>query len=150
MSASLARAVTALRFNALPSISPNGGGWHGTCCYPTMSNTTIGYEIGAEAIIAEARRQEAERARAAIHAAGPQTCGRFSYDPETGAVTGPAGYMRSEHYARRMAAITGGRDAVAGFGYAQHGDLINAVLVSLQTDYAAWEGMREFDRRLSA
>lgn len=115
-----------------------------------MSTTPIGYEISAEAIIAEARRQETERARASVIAAGPQTCGRFSYDPSTGAITGPAEYMESEHYARRMAAITGGRDAVTSFGYAQHGDVVKAVLVSLQTDYAAWAGMREFDRRLSA
>jgi hypothetical protein len=113
-----------------------------------MNATPTGYSISAEAIIAEAQRQEAERARTAIVAAGPQTCGRFSYDPATGAVTGPADYMASEHYARRMAAITEGRDAVTGFGYAQHGDLIKAVLVSLQTDYAAWKGMRDFGRRL--
>ncbi|HPA19661.1 MAG TPA: hypothetical protein PLU30_18075 [Verrucomicrobiae bacterium] len=113
-----------------------------------MSTTPIGYEISAEAIIAEARRQEAERARAAIIAAGPQTCGRFSYDPATGAITGPAEYMQSESCARRMAAITEGRDAVAGFGYSQHGDVIKAVLVSLQTDYAAWKGMRDFERGL--
>ncbi|HPA19508.1 MAG TPA: hypothetical protein PLU30_17305 [Verrucomicrobiae bacterium] len=113
-----------------------------------MSNAPIGYEIGAEAIIAEARRQEAERAKSAIHATGPQTCGRFSYDPATGAVTGPAEYMQGESYARRMATITGGRDEVANFGYSQHGNLIQAVLVSLQTDYAAWKGMRDFERRL--
>lgn len=109
-----------------------------------MSDTPIGYEISAGAIIAEARRQEAERARAAIDAAGPQACGRFSYDPTTGAITGPAEYMSSEHYARRMAAITEGRDAVVGLGYSQHGDVVKAVLVSLQTDYAAWAGMRDF------
>lgn len=113
-----------------------------------MSNTPIGYEISAGAIIAEARRQEAERARAAITAAGPQICGRFSYDPATGAITGPAEYMESEHYARRMAAITEGRDAVTSFGYSQHGDVIKAVLVSLQTDFAAWAGMRDFEGRL--
>ena len=113
-----------------------------------MSNTPIGYEISAEAIIAEAKRQEGERTKAAMVAAGPQTCGRFSYDPATGAITGPAEYMNSEHYARRMAAITEGRDAVAGFGYSQHGNLIQAVLVSLQTDYAAWKGMRDFERGL--
>ncbi len=113
-----------------------------------MSSTPTGYEISAEAIIAEARRQEEERARAAIDAAGPQNCGRFSYDPATGAITGPAEYMASESYARRMAAITGGQDAVTSFGYSQHGDAIKAVLVSLQTDYAAWAGMRDFEGRL--
>jgi len=100
--------------------------------------------------IAEARRQEAERANAAIDAAGPQTCGRFSFDPGTGMITGPAEYMNSEDYTRRMAEITGGRDMLTNFGYSQHGDVIKAALVSLQTDYAAWAGMREFDRRLSA
>ncbi|HPA16137.1 MAG TPA: hypothetical protein PLU30_00220 [Verrucomicrobiae bacterium] len=113
-----------------------------------MSNTPIGYEISAETIIAEARRQEAERARASVIAAGIQTCGRFSYDPATGAVTGTAEYMGSESYARRMAAITEGRDTVTSFGYCQHGDVIKAVLVSLQTDYAAWKCMRDFERRL--
>ena len=43
-----------------------------------------------------------------------------------------------------------GRDMLTNFGYSQHGDVIKAALVSLQTDYAAWAGMREFDRRLSA
>lgn len=113
-----------------------------------MSNAPIGYEISAEAIIAEARHQEEERARAAILAAGPQTCGRFSYDPATGAITGPAEYMESEDYARRMAAITQGRDMLTSYGYSQHGNLIQAVLVSLQTDYAAWKGMRDFEGRL--
>lgn len=113
-----------------------------------MSNTPIGYEISAGAIIAEARRQEAGRARAAIDAAGPQTCGRFSYDPATGAISGPAEYMQSESYARRMAAITEARDTVTSFGYSKHGDVIKAVLVSLQTDYAAWKGMRDFEGRL--
>ena len=110
-----------------------------------MSNTPIGYEISAEAIIAEARRQEAERARTAIDAAGPQTCGRFSFDPATGAITGPAEYMNSEDYTHRMARITEGRDMLTIFGYSQHGDVVKAVLVSLQTDYAAWAGIQEIE-----
>lgn len=74
----------------------------------------------------------------------------YVIDPGTGMITGPSEYMNSEDYTRRMAEITGGRDMLTNFGYSQHGDVIKAALVSLQTDYAAWAGMREFDRRLSA
>jgi hypothetical protein len=43
-----------------------------------------------------------------------------------------------------MKVINAGQDVVTNMGMAQHGDTVLAVLVSLQTDYAAWAGMRNF------
>ena len=34
---------------------------------------------------------------------------------------------------------------LTNFGYSQHGDVIKAALVSLQTDYAAWAGIQEIE-----
>ena len=106
------------------------------------TTTTIGYEISSDAIIraaAEQRAKEQTQARAAA-----KTAGRFSYDPTTGTVSGPDAYM-SERYAARMAQINAGRDTVANMGFARGGDTVLAVLVSLQTDYAAWAGMQSFN-----
>lgn len=113
-----------------------------------MTPNSIAYEIPAEAIIAEANRQEAERAAAevqAIRQATARTVGRFTYDPATGMVQGPADYMHGDSYRRRMAAIQAGTDTVAGFSYSQNRDVVSAILVSLQTDYAAWLGFQEIE-----
>jgi len=104
--------------------------------------TTIGYEISSDEIIRAARKQR-EREQT-ISLASPKTAGRFSYDPTTGTVSGPAAYM-AERYAARMEQINAGRDTVANMGFVRGGDTVLAVLVSLQTDYAAWAGMREFN-----
>jgi hypothetical protein len=81
----------------------------------------------------------------------PRTVGRFTYDPATGAITGPAQYLAEQGRAR-IAAIAAGTDP--GFGaIASHmperGDVVGALLVTLQTDYAGWAGMREFAGRLA-
>jgi hypothetical protein len=107
-----------------------------------MSETVIGYEISSDEIIRAAAEQR-EREQTANRAQA-KTAGRFSYDPTTGTVSGPAAYM-AERYAARMEQINAGRDMVANMGFAQGGDTVLAVLVSLQTDYAAWAGMREFN-----
>lgn len=97
----------------------------------------IGYEEIARAG-AKTERQEAEAAKAQS-----KTVGRFSFDAASGKVSGPADYMR-ERYQERMQAINAGRDSVANMGLAMHRNIVQAVLVSLQTDYAAWAGMRQF------
>ena len=97
----------------------------------------IGYEE-IERAGAETERQEAEAAKAQS-----KTVGRFTFDAGSGNVCGPADYMR-ERYQERIQAINAGRDTVANMGLAMHGNIVQAVLVSLQTDYAAWAGMREF------
>ena len=108
------------------------------------SNTVIGYEISSDEIIKAAAAQR-EQEQTVIRKTG-KTVGRFSFDPETQTVNGPAEYM-NERYAARMARINAGDDMVASMGFAQHGDSILAVLVSLQTDFAAWLGMRQFSIR---
>ena len=113
--------------------------------------TIIGYEISCDDIMREAKRQEEERetlsqqeeAREAKRQT-VKTVGRFSFDPSTGTISGPSAYM-AERYTQRMAAINSGKDTVANMGFSQHGDTVLAVLVSLQTDFAAWCGMREFE-----
>jgi len=74
--------------------------------------------------------------------------GSFSYDHQTGQIAGPADYMGSR-FQDRMSDIYAGRDAVFNYGSAnpvQGGpDAVTLVLVSLQTDYAAFLGMRQFN-----
>jgi hypothetical protein len=69
--------------------------------------------------------------------------GRFVYDPETDTIEGPAAYMREQGNAR-LKAIAAGHDVVVSTGYARHGDMALAILVSLQTDYAGWVGAKSF------
>jgi hypothetical protein len=107
-----------------------------------MSGTVIGYEISSDEIIRAASEQRAQEQAAKL--ATSKTAGRFSYDPTTGTVSGPAAYM-AERYAPRMAQINAGRDTVANMGFSRTSDTVLAVLVSLQTDYAAWAGMRQFN-----
>lgn len=101
----------------------------------------VGYEISAAEI--ERASAETERQEAAAARAQSMTAGRFSFDAASGQVSGPAEYMR-ERYDERIQAINAGRDTVANMGLAVHGNIVQATLVSLQTDYAAWAGMRQF------
>lgn len=110
-----------------------------------MTGTITGYELSYEDIVRESKRQDSEREAASRQTT--KTAGRFSFDPATGKISGPAAYM-NERYAARIARINSGRDTVANMGFAQHGDTVLAVLVSLQTDFAAWAGMREFETLL--
>jgi hypothetical protein len=115
-----------------------------------------GYEISCDEILrvaAEQREREqgmfedmgmGSTARAAaVEVKALKSAGRFSFDPATGNVTGPSEYM-AERYDARMEQINAGRDSVANMAISMHGDVVLAVLVSLQTDYAAWAGMRSF------
>jgi cell division septum initiation protein DivIVA len=104
-----------------------------------MIATVTGYTISSDEIIKAARAQREQEASRAQD----RTVGRFTYS--AGTVSGPAAYM-AERYEARMAEINAGRDTVTNMGLAQHGDTVLAVLVSLQTDFAAWAGMRSFAR----
>jgi len=77
-----------------------------------------------------------------------KTVGKFTID-ETGTVTGPAAYMR-ERGSARLRRIERGDDIVIRFGLEQPGaDIETLILVSLQTDYAAYRGEVEmFGRAL--
>lgn len=100
-----------------------------------------GYTIDSAEIVRAAQAQREAEAAAIMN--GDKVAGRFTWHAATGTVSGPAEYMR-ERYDARVAEITAGRDIVTQMGIAQHGDTVLAVLVSLQTDYAAWAGMRGF------
>jgi hypothetical protein len=76
---------------------------------------------------------------------GTKTVGRFSYDYASGTVSGPADYMRRYGNAR-LRNIEQGQDAVVSMGYrvaqerGESPDIVTLILVSLQTDFAAYLG----------
>lgn len=65
--------------------------------------------------------------------------GRFEIEGDV--LRGPADYMRESGDAR-LAKIHAGTDLVFNAGLAQGSDVETALLVSLQTDFAAWHGMK--------
>ena len=77
-----------------------------------------------------------------------KTVGRFTYDSESGEVTGPALYFKEQGDAR-LSRILEGKDEL--FNQTAHlsPDIPTAVLVWLQTDYAGWLGRQEIERLLS-
>ena len=110
----------------------------------------VGYTLSVEEIVAEAERQEIERQAAATRAvisAGKTDVkvGRFTANIATGVISGPAAYMNSQAYATKIARIMAGEDTVTNMGVCRGGDMYTAMLVSLQTDFAAWLGMRQFN-----
>lgn len=71
--------------------------------------------------------------------------GVFKYDPETKEVSGPAEYMREQGF-ERMRKIERGEDVVFNYGAGGASPSPEvALLVSLQTDYAGWKGLRHFN-----
>ncbi len=88
------------------------------------------------------------------------TVGEFTFDSGTGELTGPAEFMRSGEYRQWAARFKAGDDPVfrVGMGYPpapgalfapdgpQSPDAETAMLVSVQTAYAAWHGARVFNK----
>lgn len=71
--------------------------------------------------------------------ANPLTVGRFTFDGEQ--IAGPEAYMRDSGFAYVDRFNRGELNHTIRFGYEQNGgDIILALLVGLQTDYAAWRG----------
>jgi hypothetical protein len=71
-----------------------------------------------------------------------KTVGKFTYDEESGTISGPGDYMR-EAFPARFASIEAGTDVVAQKGFELNGgDAVLAILVSLQTDYAGFAGYK--------
>lgn len=81
---------------------------------------------------------------------GVVRCGAFTMDAH-GVVEGPAAYMR-ERGSERLRRIEAGEDYLVNFGLRSglSPNAETAVLVSLQTDYAAWLGEREMLARQEA
>lgn len=69
--------------------------------------------------------------------------GHFSFDETDGTVSGPESYMK-DWGNTRLRSIEAGNDVVVSMGYQQNPnvDIITLILVSLQTDYAAWKGLQ--------
>ena len=73
-----------------------------------------------------------------------KTVGAFKY--EDGAVFGPADYMR-EQGNDYLDKIEAGNCAVFNYGaMTGKGDTVTLVLVALQTNYAGWKGMQQFQK----
>lgn len=71
---------------------------------------------------------------------GRITVGAFYY--EAGSIFGPAEYMREQGNAK-LDGILAGTDAAFNVSAHQSPNVETAVLVSMQTDYAGWLGMRQ-------
>lgn len=70
---------------------------------------------------------------------------------ESGTITGPAAFMESEQYARKVAEIQSGRCPVFNYGAAGASPSAEvAFLVSVQTEYAAWKGAQLFRAQTGA
>ena len=84
-------------------------------------------------------------------ATGTVRVGEFEFDPGTGTLTGPAEFMRSADYADWLARFKAGNDVVFSTGAAGASPSPEvAMLVSVQTRYAAWHGMEAFNRARGA
>lgn len=68
-----------------------------------------------------------------------KTVGRFTF--EAGAVSGPAEYMAERGNALLEACLTG-KNVVFNYGLTASPDPETALMVALQTDYAAYAGMK--------
>jgi hypothetical protein len=70
---------------------------------------------------------------------------RIFADEETDSIDieGPAAYIKTVDFAQRCAAIERGDDMLFNIGVARGSDSFTAILVSIQTHYAAWSGKRQ-------
>ena len=78
---------------------------------------------------------------------GTIAVGRFTYDPATNQVSGPASFMQ-ELGSKKLDSILSGQDA--GFNAMvacapRNSDPATLVLVALQTAYAGWLGTKEIE-----
>jgi hypothetical protein len=74
-----------------------------------------------------------------------KTVGQFTYDETDGTISGPATYMREEGNAL-IARISAGQetDMLARFMDSGTPDALTAILLLIQTKYAAWIGYRSY------
>lgn len=80
----------------------------------------------------------------------PTTVGRFTFDPTDSSISGPADYIRSDQYARLIKRIESGTDVPFRMACEHSPDFETALLVTVQTDYAGWAGMEQFNRMREA
>ena len=69
------------------------------------------------------------------------TVGEFQYDPAKNSIIGPKHYLDEQGEAL-LQRITTGDDLIFNITATQSPDVMTAILVRLQTDYAGWLGMK--------
>lgn len=75
------------------------------------------------------------------------TVGKFTYDPDAETIEGPAAYMEDQG-SDKLKKILDGKDMVFNMCSHHSPNIQTAILVSLQTDYAGWRGIRELIERV--
>lgn len=80
-------------------------------------------------------------------AANITTVGQFTFDSATSEVSGPADYIRSDEYARCIRSIENGTNHTFRAGMEHSPSLEVALLVTIQTNYAGWYGLKTFNAR---
>jgi hypothetical protein len=78
-----------------------------------------------------------------MNATTPTIVGRFTYDPQTENISGPAGYMKSGRLERVLDQIRTRQSHVYSEGCRLGHGGISLILVCVQTDFAAWAGEQE-------
>lgn len=73
------------------------------------------------------------------------TVGRFTFDSETSEISGPADYISSEQYKALIKSIEAGVNHTFRAGLEYSPNVETALLVTIQTDYAGFAGMRQFN-----
>jgi hypothetical protein len=81
--------------------------------------------------------------------------GAFTFDADTSTISGPADYMRSDDYRGCIASIEGGTNHTFRAAYDYQltqavPSFATALLVTVQTNYAGWHGMEQFNRMRTA
>lgn len=76
--------------------------------------------------------------------------GNFVWEAATNQITGPADYVQSDRYRERIERCQDGRDAIVNVGMGLRQvrtipEVVALILTSLQTDYAAYLGQRQFE-----
>jgi len=76
----------------------------------------------------------------------PTTVGAFTFDPADSSVSGPADYIRSDDYRACVRSIENGTNHTFRAAVEHSPDVVTALLVTIQTNYAGWHGMQIFNR----
>lgn len=74
------------------------------------------------------------------------TVGAFTFDPSDSTIAGPAEFMRSDDYRRTIAGIESGSSMTFRAAMQHSPNFETALLVTIQTAYAGWAGMQQFNR----
>ncbi|MDP2324291.1 MAG: hypothetical protein Q8N51_09715 [Gammaproteobacteria bacterium] len=78
-----------------------------------------------------------------MNATTPTIVGRFTYDPQTKNISGPARYMQSGRLEKVLDQIRTRQSIVFNEGCRLGHGGISLILVCVQTDFAAWAGEQE-------